>query len=167
MNTHKKVAVAAAAIAATMSVALPAAAQADTAAGSQIVRLQGGGLRFLDAHEISQKDFQVVTRPFQGFDTTQEWRMTDVGGGMKTIQQVSSGRFLDAHEIPDLGFRVVTRPQQDNDTQHWRVQDFGGGFVTIQQVSSGRFLEATLDGDFNVVTGTPANDQQTWRVGSP
>jgi hypothetical protein len=168
MNTRKKVAIAAAAIATTMSVALPAAAQADTAqAGSQIVRLQGGGLRFLDAHEISQKDFQVVTRPFQGFDTTQQWRMTDVGGGMKTIQQVSSGRFLDAHEIPELGFRVVTRPQQDNDTQRWRVQDFGGGFVTIQQASSGRFLEATLDGDFNVVTGTPANDQQTWRVGDP
>ena len=45
---------------------------------SQIVRLQGGGLRFLDAHEIPQKDFQVVTRPFQGFDTTQHWRITDL-----------------------------------------------------------------------------------------
>ena len=134
---------------------------------SQIVRLQGGGLRFLDAHEIQQKDFQVVTRPFQGFDTTQHWRMTDLGGGIKTIQQVSSGRFLDAHEIPQLGFRVVTRPQKDNNTQQWRVQDFGGGFVTIQQVSSGRFLEATLDGDFNVVTRPFGSDQQTWRVGSP
>jgi ricin-type beta-trefoil lectin protein len=134
---------------------------------SQIVRLQGGGLRFLDAHEIPQKDFQVVTRPFQGFDTTQHWRITDLGGGIKTIQQVSSGRFLDAHEIPELGFRVVTRPQQDNNTQQWRVQEFGGGFVTIQQVSSGRFLEATLDGDFNVVTRPFGSDQQTWRVGSP
>ena len=133
---------------------------------SQIVRLQGG-IRFLYANEIQQKDFQVVTRPFQGFDTTQHWRITDLGGGIKTIQQVSSGRFLDAHEIPELGFRVVTRPQQDNNTQQWRVQEFGGGFVTIQQVSSGRFLEATLDGDFNVVTRPFGSDQQTWRVGSP
>jgi Ricin-type beta-trefoil lectin domain-like len=133
-------------------------------ANTRIVRLQGGGLRFLDAHEIPQKDFQVVTRPFQGFDTTQHWRINDVAGG-STIQQVSSGRFLDAHEIAELNFRVVTRPQQNNDTQLWRIQEFGGGFVTIQQVSSGRFLEATLDGDFDVVTRPLGSDQQTWRVG--
>ena len=47
-------------------------------ANTRIVRLQGGGLRFLDAHEIPQKDFQVVTRSFQGFDTTQHWRINDV-----------------------------------------------------------------------------------------
>jgi hypothetical protein len=136
-------------------------------AATQIIRLQGGGLRFLDAHEISQKDFQVVTRPFQGLDTTQQWRFTDRGDGLSTIQQVSSGRFLDAHEIQELGFRVVTRPQQDNDTQLWRVEDFGGGFISIQQVSSGRFLEATLDGDFKVVTEPVGNSEQTWRIGDP
>ena len=128
---------------------IPATAHAAT----RIVRLQGGGIRFLDAHEIPQKDFQVVTRSFQGFDTTQHWRINDLGGGVSTI--------------PELDFRVVTRPQQDNDTQLWRIQDFGGGFVTIQQVSSGRFLEATLDGDFNVVTRPQGSDQQTWRVGDP
>jgi Ricin-type beta-trefoil lectin domain-like len=63
--------------------------------------------------------------------------------------------------------RVVTRPQQDNDTQRWRVQNFGGGFVTIQHVSSGRFLEATLDGDFQVVTGPQGSQQQEWRLGDP
>jgi Ricin-type beta-trefoil lectin domain-like len=160
--TLKRMLVAATALAA-LGVALPATAQADT----QIVRLQGGGLRFLDAHEIQEKDFQVVTRPFQGFDTTQQWRINDLGGGVSTIQQVSSGRFLDAHEIPELDFRVVTRPQQDNDTQRWRIQNFGGGFVTIQQVSSGMFLEATLNGDFNVVNRQQGSDQQTWRVGDP
>ena len=160
---HKKAVLAAAAVAGMMSLAMPATAQAD----SQIVRLQGGGIRFLDAHEIQQLDYNVVTRPFQGFDTTQQWRMTDLGGGIKTIQQVSSGRFLDAHEIPELGYRVVTRPQQDNATQQWRVQDYGGGFVTIQQVSSGLFLEATLDGDFQVVDRPQGSDQQTWRVGDP
>ena len=160
--TLKRMLVAATALAA-LGVALPATAHADT----QIVRLQGGGLRFLDAHEIQEKDFQVVTRPFQGFDTTQQWRINDLGGGVSTIQQVSSGRFLDAHEIPELDFRVVTRPQQDNDTQRWRIQNFGGGFVTIQQVSSGMFLEATLNGDFNVVNRQQGSDQQTWRVGDP
>jgi hypothetical protein len=145
-----------------MSITMHTVAKAST----RIIRLQGGGLRFLDAHEIPQKDFQVVTRPFQGFDTTQHWRVTDTGNG-NTIQQVSSGRFLDAHEIEELDFRVVTRPQQDNDTQLWHIQDFGGGFITIQQVSSGRFLEATLDGDFNVVTRPLGSNEQTWRIGDP
>jgi hypothetical protein len=128
-------------------------------------RLQGGGLRFLDAHEIQQRDFDVVTRPFQN-NNTQHWRLTNVGGNVYTIVQVSSGRFLDAHEIQNLNFRVVTRPQQNNDTQRWRLFDFGGGFFTIQQVSSGRLLEATLDGDFQVVTQPESgSNQQTWRLG--
>ncbi len=162
-SKRKKLFAAAAAMCATVSLTVPATAQAD----AQIVRLQGGGLRFLDAHEIQDLDYNVVTRTFQGFDTTQQWRMNDLGGGVKTIQQVSSGRFLDAHEIAELDFRVVTRPQQDNDTQRWRVQDFGGGFITIQHLSSGRFLEATLDGDFQVVTRPQGSDQQTWRLGDP
>ena len=122
-----------------------------TAAVQGVVRLQGGGIRFLDAHEISQKDFNVVTRAFQN-NNTQQWRLTNVGGNVHTIQQV----------------RVVTRPQQNNDTQRWRLFDFGGGFFTVQQVSSGRFLEALLDGDFQVVTrpGSGSN-QQTWRLGDP
>jgi hypothetical protein len=136
------------------------------AASPQIVRLQGGGLRFLDAHEIPQLDFNVVTRPFQN-NNTQHWRLTNVGGNDHTIQQVSNGRFLDAHEISSLNFRVVTRPQQNNNTQRWRLLGFGGGFFQIQQVSSGRFLKATLDGDFQVVTGPTDNDQTTWRLGDP
>ena len=132
-----------------------------------IVRLQGGGIRFLDAHEIPQRDFNVVTRPFQN-NNTQHWRLTNVGGNVHTIVQVSSGRFLDAHEIASLNFRVVTRPQQNNDTQRWRLFGFGGGFFTIQHVSSGRFLEATLDGDFQVVTRPQSgSNQQTWRLGDP
>jgi hypothetical protein len=139
----------------------------EEAVATRVVRLQGGGLRFLDVHESAQKDFQVVTRAFAGFDTTQHWRFIDLGGDVSAIQQVSSGRFLDAHEIGGLDFRVVTRPQRDNDTQRWRVQDFGGGFISIQQISSGRFLEATLDGDFHVVTRPMVSSEQTWRLGDP
>ena len=139
----------------------------EEAVATRIVRLQGGGLRFLDAHEAAQDDFQVVTRPFHGFDTTQHWRVTQLGGDVSTIQQVSSGRFLDAHEVAELDFRVLTRPQQDNDTQRWRIQDFGGGFISIQQVSTGRFLEATLDGDFKVVTRPMVSSEQTWRINGP
>jgi len=76
-------------------------------------------------------------------------------------------RFLDAHEISSLKFRVVTRPQQNNDAQRWRLLDFGGGFFQIQQLSNGRFLEATLDGDFQVVTGPADNNQTIWRQGDP
>jgi hypothetical protein len=139
----------------------------EEAVATRIIRLQGGGLRFLDTHERAAHDFQVVTRAFQGFDTTQHWRVTDLGGDVSTIQQVSSGRFLDAHETGGLDSWVVTRPQQDNDTQLWRIQDFGGGFISIQQVSSGRFLEATLAGDFKVVTRPVVSSEQTWRIGDP
>ena len=136
-----------------MSIAMPAITRANT----RIVRLQGGGLRFLDAHE----DFQVVTQPLQRFDATQQWRVAHLGGDVVSLQQVSSGRFLAA----ELDFRVVTRPQRDSDRQRWRLQDFGGGFLTIQQVSSGRFLEATVHGDFPVVTRPPGDSEQVWRIG--
>ena len=96
-----------------MSITMHTVAKANT----RIIRLQGGGLRFLDAHEIPQKDFQVVTRPFQGFDTTQHWRITDTGNG-STIQQVSSRRFLEA--ILDGDFEVVTRPLGSSE-QTWRI----------------------------------------------
>jgi len=138
-------------------------AEKSVAASPHIVRIQGGGLRFLDAHEIPQLDFNVVTRSFQN-NNTQHWRLTNLGGNVHTIQQVSNDRFLDAHEIPSLNFRVVTRLQQNNDTQRWRLLGFGGGFFEIQQVSSGRFLKATLDGDFQVVTGPVGNDDTTWRI---
>jgi hypothetical protein len=84
--------------------------------------------------------------------------LTDTGGGLYTIMQVSSDRYLDAHEIESLDFRVVTRPRQDNDTQLWRLLP-SGGKVLIQQVSSGRALEPylTQDMDFQVVT-RPRND---------
>jgi Ricin-type beta-trefoil lectin domain-like len=109
----------------------------------------------------------VVTRNGQDNDT-QRWVLTNMGGDLFTIVQVSSGRFLDAHEIPSLNFRVVTRPQQNNDTQLWRLEDFGGSFFTIQQLSSGRSLEATLSAaeDFQVVTRprTPGSNLQIWRI---
>src|SRR5215212_12194119 len=80
-------------------------------------RLQGGGLRFLDAHEIQQRDFDVVTRPFQN-NNTQHWKLTNVGGNVYTIVQVSSGRFLEATLNGD--FQVVTRPESGSNEQTWR-----------------------------------------------
>ena len=143
----------------------PIAGENIAASQQGVRRLQGGGLRFLDAHEIQQRDFGMVTRPFQN-NNTQHWRLANVGSNVYTIVQVSSGWLLDAHEIQGLNFRVVTRPQQNNDTQRWRLFGFGGGFFTIQQVSSGRFLEATLNGDFQVVTRPESgSNEQTWRLG--
>jgi Ricin-type beta-trefoil lectin domain-like len=122
---------------------------------------------FLDAHEIQELDFNVVTRPFQN-NNTQNWVLTKMGGGLYTIMQVSSGRFLDAHEIESLDFRVVTRPRQNNNTQLWRLIDFGGAFFAIQQASSGRFLEAyiTRTMGFQAVTRPeqPGNNAQLWRI---
>jgi hypothetical protein len=44
-------------------------AQNSLAANPRKVRLQGGGLRFLDAWDIPQRDFNVVTREFQNNNT--------------------------------------------------------------------------------------------------
>jgi len=142
--------------------------ESEVAVATRVVRLQGGGLRFLDVDGTAHGgDLRVVTRVHQGFDSTQQWRVTDLGSGMCTIQQVSSGRFLDAPEVGARNFRVVTRPQQKRGTQIWRIEDFGGGFISIQQVSSGRFLEATLGGDFSVVARPAVSNEQTWRIGDP
>ena len=126
----------------------------------------GSGPRCLDAWESQQEDFNVVTRGFQN-NNTQRWMLTNVGGDLYTIMQISSGRYLDAHEIEGLDFRAVTRPQQNNNTQLWRLIDFGGAFFTIQQLSSGRALEANLtDADYFQVVTRPAsgNDLQVWRI---
>ena len=139
---------------------------------NSIVSLQGGGLRWLDAWEVPQEDFNVVTRPAQ-FNDTQNWRLTLVPRASDdipvfTVVQVSSGRFLDAHEIPQLYNRVVTRPQQNNDTQLWRFFDYGGGFYTIQQVSSGRFSGPPWTGTSRSSPCQTKNEPQvTWRLGAP
>ena len=84
---------------------------------------QGPGTRdrYIDAHEIAEKDFDVVTRERQTFDKTQLWQLIPKGGDVFEIMQVSSGRFMDAHEIPEMKYRVVTRPRQQNPTQFWKV----------------------------------------------
>lgn len=136
-----------------MTMTMAAIPQTDT----RIIRLQGGGLRFLAA-----RDFHVVTWPFEHLDTGQQWRVVALGDGACAIQQVSSGRFLDTCE-----FRAVTSPPRDDDSQRWRLEDLGGGFLTIEQVSSGRFLEATVAGRFDVFARPPGDNEQTWRIGDP
>ena len=84
---------------------------------------QGTGTyeRYIDAHEIAEKDFSVVTRERQAFDKTQLWQLIPKGEDVFEIMQVSSGRSLDAHEIPAMKYGVVTRPRQHNPTQLWKV----------------------------------------------
>ena len=77
----------------------------------RLFRVQGGTgtyERYIDAHEIAEKDFNVVTRERQTFDKTQLWQLVPKGGNIFEIMQVSSGRFMDAHEIPAMNYRVVT-----------------------------------------------------------
>lgn len=123
--------------------------------------------RFLDAHESSGRDFEVVTRTSQN-NNTQRWELTPIGR-VYTIQQASSGRFLDAHESSSNDFSAVTRTAQNNDTQLWIVthQDDTLGRYTIQQLSNGRFLDAhVVSGqDFSVVTrAAQNNDTQNWSL---
>jgi hypothetical protein len=138
---------------------------------SRLVRIQGGGLGFLDATAPDKYNLglTVVTAPFSAAQS-QQWLIASAGNGAYTIQQRSSGLYLDAHEVPAEAFFVVLRPRQTFDsTQLWRVVEYGGGFVTIQQVSSGRFLDATINAavNYQVVTGGSRTQSQEWRLGSP
>jgi hypothetical protein len=121
--------------------------------------------RFVDAHEIAEKDFAAVTRPRQ-HDGTQRWLLGNVGPNTLMLRQSSSGRFLDAHQIVDKDFAVVTRPAQTDQTQHWVFAPVGAVY-TVRQRSSGRFVDAHETGaaDFGSVT-RPAQrgDAQRWVV---
>ncbi len=131
--------------------------QADTLISTRIVRLQGGGLRFLDT-----LDARVVTRPFHGPAVGQQWRLTDLGGGVCTIQQMGSDRYLTAA----VGSWAVTATAcADSTAERWRVDDLGGGFATVSHVGSERFLEALVDGPFSVVLRPAGSSEQTWRIG--
>jgi hypothetical protein len=120
--------------------------------------------RFIDAHEISAKDFAIVTRPAQNNDT-QRWFIKPIGG-IYAIQQKSNGRFIDAHEYAAKDFALVTRPAQNNPTQRWILTHKGGPY-TIQQQSNNRFMDAyeTSGKDFRLVTRNAKNtDAQRWTI---
>jgi hypothetical protein len=130
--------------------------------GVYTVRQKSTG-RFMDAHEIQEKDFRLVTRPPQNNDT-QRWEMAPVGA-VYLIRQRSSGRFLDAHDGAGQDFRLVTRPAQNDASQRWVVMPAGDGTSTIRQLSNLRFADAheIAGEDFRLVT-RPAqnNDTQRW-----
>jgi hypothetical protein len=135
----------------------------DMAQAFNIIQTASG--RFLDAHEIEERDFNVVTRPRQDNDS-QRW-FTIKEGNLFRFQQVSSGRFLDAHEYSDADFRVVTRPRQENNTQLWSMNVIDGhNRFTLRQASSGRFLDAYVSEtqDYQVVTRPekPDSKAQLW-----
>jgi Ricin-type beta-trefoil lectin domain-like len=124
--------------------------------------------RFVDAHEIAEKDFAIVTRIAQNNDS-QRWLFEHISGDAYTIRQVSSGRFADAHEIESKDFALVTRPQQNDDTQRWIVKPSGESTFTIQQKSNNRFVDAheIESKDFLVVTRPEQNDNtQRWIIKS-
>ena len=134
--------------------------------GRSVTIQQKSNGRFLDAHEVADQDFSVVTRSSQNNDT-QRWLIAQMGDGSTTIRQKSSGRFLDAHEVADQDFSVVTRSSQNNDTQRWFITQMSDGSATIRQKSSGRFLDAheIREHDFSVVTrSSQNNDTQRWLI---
>lgn len=79
--------------------------------------------RFLDAHEIAEKGFAVVTRPRQS-DETQTWILVPLGKGVFTIQQRSSGRYLDAHRTAAQDYALFTSPAVTSDSQRWILTEF-------------------------------------------
>jgi hypothetical protein len=133
--------------------------------GVYTIQQQSNG-RFVDAHEIAEKDFALVTRPAQNNDT-QRWIVTPSDNDTYTIQQLSNGRFVDAHEIAEKDFALVTRTAQNNDTQRWIVTPSGNNTYTIQQRSNGRFVDAhEIEGkDFALVTRPEQNNNtQRWII---
>jgi hypothetical protein len=134
--------------------------------GTYTVRQKSGG-RFLDAHEIVEKDFRLVTRPAQNNDS-QRWQLTLVGT-VFAVRQKSNGRYLDAHESSSKDFRMVTRPDQGDASQRWVVVPEGDGSASIHQLNTARFVDAheIVEKDFALVT-RPAqnNNTQRWILGA-
>ena len=129
---------------------------------------QGSNGRFVDAHEIEEKDFALVTRLPQ-HNNTQNWILTHLGNDVYTIQQLSNGRFVDVHLPEDnKDFAVVTREAQNDDSQRWILKRSGPRF-TLQQKSSGRFMDAheIEEKDFALVTRPEQTDlTQRWIISS-
>ena len=82
----------------------PAArATLDTAASQQgLRRLQGGGLRFLDAHEIPQRDFNVVTRQFQKFLMLDKVELVFTVAALKAAADVALDRKTGARALRSI-----------------------------------------------------------------
>ena len=121
--------------------------------------------RFMDAHEISAKDFQLVTRPEQN-NETQRWIVSPVAA-ICEVQQLSSRRYLDAHDNAGRDFAAVTRERQDNDTQRWLVTAIGDNVFSLVQMSGKRFLDAhEIEAkDFAAVTRAAQNNPtQQWNL---
>ena len=90
--------------------------------GGLVTLMQMNTGRYLDAHEIPELDYRVVTRPRQEFDYTQLWRLTDYGGGFVTIQHYNTGLFLEPVLDPGYDYQVVLRPERPGDNlQTWRM----------------------------------------------
>ncbi|MEZ5427634.1 MAG: trypsin-like serine protease [Pyrinomonadaceae bacterium] len=120
--------------------------------------------RFVDAHEESTNDFNVVTRTKQNNDS-QVWTFISVGNNRYRIRQKNTRRYLDAHEISSQDYRLVTRPRQNNNTQEWIVNHLGRGQFTLQQASNSRFVDAHehRGEDYRVVTRPrQRNETQKW-----
>lgn len=135
--------------------------------GYKIVTIrQKSTMRYLDAHEISSKDYRLVTRPKQN-NKTQQWRITPLGSNVFTIRQESNKRFVDAYDYDGKDYGLVTRNNQNNDTQRWIIKSVGNSQFTIQQKSNGRYMDAhvTNGRDYEVVTRTfQNNNTQRWII---
>lgn len=168
MKTFKRLGLRGLVLIAVVGAALTGVSTSAQAAPSERVRIVlGSGPLQLDAYDYAAADYRSVLRPYQA-NFTQEWALANVGSGLYTIQQRSTGQFLDAYDWPAAGWLAVTRPWQGNDTQVWRMYAWGGGFVSWQQKSTGRCLTASVEGDMQLTT-QPCdwNNYQTFRIVNP
>ena len=123
--------------------------------------------RFLDAHEIEEEDFRLVTRPAQDNDT-QRWLLRPIAS-VHTIRHKNSGRFLDADQSGFGDFRLVTLPARTDDAQRWIVMPISIGSASIRELSNNRFLDAyeTDANDFGAMTRPRRDsDSQRWFLSS-
>ncbi|MFC2172799.1 RICIN domain-containing protein [Acidobacteriota bacterium] len=132
--------------------------------GTYTIQQKSNG-RYVDAHEVSQKDYMLVTRTKQNNDT-QKWILTPLGGNVYTIQQKSNGRCVDAHGGANRDYAAVTRHGgATSENRKWILTHLGGNEYTIQQKGTGRYLDAheVQQRDYKIVTRTRQNnDTQRW-----
>jgi len=73
--------------------------------------------------------------------TSEQWTLTDTGGGEYTIVNVSTGQYLEDADDGGLGNDVFLAAADGSDAQKWTITDDGGGIYTINNVASGKNLE--------------------------
>jgi hypothetical protein len=98
---------------------------------------------------------------------TQQWRITDAGGGTYRLTNQMSGKNLDNNNVSTEGSAVIQFTPNTVNTQQWQITDAGGGYYQLISAMSGKALDngnTTTDGASVVQWTSNGGPQQHWKL---